>query len=1240
MKSPIFSLVLCLALPGLARPAAAQIIPDQTLGLENSTVQITSPGQVQINGGAIRGANLFHSFEQFSILEQQAAYFANPSGITNILSRVTGSDPSQIFGTLGVSGNANLFLLNPNGIIFGPNARLDIAGAFTASTAESLVLSGGEEFSAVNPGGAPLLTVDVPLNVGLRFGDGAMGAVVNMGALSSDTNLNLVGRSVVNTGQLKGKKVELLGASGTVSQVDLDTNGALAGVVQGESVGDITVTGLPETLPSEIAAVAATPGSTVVSGTIEAVDEVQVLGDRVALTNADIKAKNIQVGGDYRGEGSVLNASRTVVDGGSVLTGERAIVWADDLTVMAGEIIAPGGFVEVSGKERLVFRGEIDADTILFDPRNIIISNATSTTGVTTSLPSILDSNFVGTDITINTGDLESQSGKIILEATNDIVLANNLDFVSGGDITWIADSDGDGVGIINGAAQITKTNGRNITLIAAEMEGLEIFTEGGAISMQSTHGDISGREIETEDPFGANNIEIRSAGNIILQQIDASSFLGDGGEIQVFAEGDVRVQQDVKTDTIFGNAQDITIEAQGDIELSREITTFGQSRNGDISIVSRNGSIAIDTAIVITGDLPQLDSEDVASLSDLGIEVPNNLNSISLPLLETQDDGGDITLIAAERIGMNSTAVVTSGGDDSIKTASGSIRFQGVNGSLPNIDLNNSVIQSDTYSGNAGEVRFEKIDDLTANNTVLQAENERNSIGSSPNLIIDSVGEVNLLNNSSFNIQNQGLQPTGNITVKAKSLNIENSALSITADSSIPTVEGGLLSIEVEENVRVIGIPSESLSASGLVATISNIATGQAQAGDLSINANNVILENEVGVSTLGTDEGGKPGDIKINARETITVRNDSLISADTASNQSGGNIDLTAQDIILEDNGFITASTFNTDSSGNTGNGGNITIVSDQIKASNQSLIATFSSNDGDGGDISLSTQNLQLDNDSAVTVSSDPFADDIERSLNQVNQVLIAGGNSPFVTSISSVTVMPGNGGGNAGTLNINANQIQLSNQSQIVGESSSGNGGNININAQDYLLLRHNSSISTTAGTAQAGGNGGNININAPFILGVPTENSDITANAFSGSGGNININAVAIYGLGFRPFLTPLSDITASSQLGIQGSVTLNLTGADLSQSLTTLPDEPVNTEVAQGCQAIGRGAAVDFMVKGSSRELTQNGSINTDGITARWLSLDLAESATATETPIAQNKISEVAVIPIHNCNM
>ncbi|NER88485.1 MAG: filamentous hemagglutinin N-terminal domain-containing protein [Moorea sp. SIO3A2] len=111
---------LCLL---LASPTLAQITPDSTLGNENSQVTpnqtIRGAAADLIEGGAIRDSNLFHSFLEFNVGNGQRVYFANPDGITNILTRVTGSTLSQILGTLGVNGSANLFGCGSFGKTFG-----------------------------------------------------------------------------------------------------------------------------------------------------------------------------------------------------------------------------------------------------------------------------------------------------------------------------------------------------------------------------------------------------------------------------------------------------------------------------------------------------------------------------------------------------------------------------------------------------------------------------------------------------------------------------------------------------------------------------------------------------------------------------------------------------------------------------------------------------------------------------------------------------------------------------------------------------------------------------------------------------------------------------------------------------------------------------------------------------------------------------------------------------------------
>ena len=140
-----------------------QITPDDSLGDENSTVapdtEVQGVPAELIEGGAERGANLFHSFEEFNVGDGQNVYFANPEGIANIFSRVTGRDVSDIMGTLGVDGGADLFLINPNGIIFGENASLDLNGSFMATSATEIQFGEQGEFSAIDPNAPPLLTV-------------------------------------------------------------------------------------------------------------------------------------------------------------------------------------------------------------------------------------------------------------------------------------------------------------------------------------------------------------------------------------------------------------------------------------------------------------------------------------------------------------------------------------------------------------------------------------------------------------------------------------------------------------------------------------------------------------------------------------------------------------------------------------------------------------------------------------------------------------------------------------------------------------------------------------------------------------------------------------------------------------------------------------------------------------------------------------------------------------------------
>ena len=219
----------------------AQISSDGTL---STTVSTDDAINFLIENGDISGNNLFHSFSEFSIPNLGSAYFNNATDITNIFSRVTGGNISDIQGLIQANGTANLFLINPAGIIFGENASLDVGGSFFATTAESVVFGDGIEFSATQPQEAPLLTINI--TPGLQMG--ANPSSINVSgsnlAVNSGQTLALVGGDItITNGNLTTEqgRVELgsVNQSGLVSLTST-SDGFTLGYEGIENFGEIS----------------------------------------------------------------------------------------------------------------------------------------------------------------------------------------------------------------------------------------------------------------------------------------------------------------------------------------------------------------------------------------------------------------------------------------------------------------------------------------------------------------------------------------------------------------------------------------------------------------------------------------------------------------------------------------------------------------------------------------------------------------------------------------------------------------------------------------------------------------------------------------------------------------------------------------------------------------------------------------------------------------------------------------
>ena len=365
----------------------AQIVPDRTLGTENSrTVSdtINNLPSDRIEGGATRGPNLFHSFREFNVGEGRGAYFANPNGIANIFTRITGGNPSNILGTLGVQGNANLFLFNPQGIVFGPNARLDLRGSFIGSSADSIVFNNGFEFSSTNPGAVPLLAINIP--VGLRFRENP-GTIVNSSqAIGPTPTLPPLPVEIPVSNKLglavdPGQTLALIGG-------DIQLNGGNLTAYTGQILlGSVKSPGLVQFEPTAL-------GLNLNYGNIQNFGNIEM---NSALINTsglgggkiDIRGGNVTVSssgivgltlGNLDGRSIDINAQNLRIDKGSqIITATLGDGSGSDLNIRATDSVEMSG-LGIEGYQRVYSQYLASGSFNPFDPQ-IILSAGTAGSG-------------------------------------------------------------------------------------------------------------------------------------------------------------------------------------------------------------------------------------------------------------------------------------------------------------------------------------------------------------------------------------------------------------------------------------------------------------------------------------------------------------------------------------------------------------------------------------------------------------------------------------------------------------------------------------------------------------------------------------------------------------------------------------------------------------------------------------------------------------------------------------------
>ncbi|MTJ08941.1 filamentous hemagglutinin N-terminal domain-containing protein [Anabaena sp. UHCC 0204] len=1082
-----------------------------------------------IEGGVQRGSNLYHSFLEFNVNNGQRVYFANPTGVDNILSRVTGSNPSHILGTLGVNGAANLFLLNPQGIIFGTNAQLDIEGSFLATTANSFVFPDGSEFSATNPQAPPLLTMSVP--VGVQFGLQQTASITNQGQLVAGKDLTLNAGNLDLQGTVQSGGNLTLQAQNSLKVRDSATNPFIAAaggnlLAQGNQKVDIYALNHPD--------------SGFYSGGDMVLQSKNTIGSdahfwaggnfRVERLNGDLgnlfspDDPIIRAAGDVS-FGSYEGASLHILAGGSVnISGNVRITGVDSTGNSLRETVklSDGTTINIDGSQTptLDIRAGVDTNYIgtpNFTPNFPIGFNLQNPT--TTNTPTNANISIQGW--IYNTSRFQSNSGETLVTnqyhpnglagdiTTGLILVYGNVAVDSRGDIKTNGNIDT----TINDNVKENRTGGR-IKLFANK----NIFVKGSLLSNVSSGGILDGNGGDIYLNSRNGNIDIINA-NVASE----SPNNGIAGSVRIEALGDISISNSM-----------IKAISNNEIEKYKNNITINSTKgsiylNGATLNTTNKGSGY--AGYIITNARDQI---SILNESKIFSQGSNGVLLIGINLIIKTNNDGEINFDFDPNQTNTPKNILVDNKSEINTNSNGSDQAGGIiiNASDQISILNESKIFS---QGNNGVILIGiNPKELIDNEESINIEANINKIYTPRNVLIDNKSEINTTNTGSGN--------AGGIIINAND--------QISLDSSKIFSQG---------NDGYIDIATGSLSLTDGAQINSSLVDKGNKVGSISIKAKDSLLlqgnsslkntDDQTGIFTQIIDKGelldsdGK-GNVTINTNQLI-IKDDARLSADSYRKGDAGDIKVNAQQIELKNDGRI------------------ISVVRDNV--------------DGNSGNIEINSRTLAVTDNARISVSNLGKGNAGNVIIN-VSDLVFLEGKGRISSSVRNTAT------GKGGNINIDTNFLTADKGTIEAQNQGQGDGGKIAIKTNN-LLLRRQSKITATAGSIDNPGNGGSITIDAKdgFVVAVPSEDSDIIANAFGGKGGTIVITANRILGFQNQENLSSeqlmkldkngISDISASSDVGENGEVSLNTLSIDPTQGLVTLPTNLVDTSrlIAQAC---------------------------------------------------------------------
>ncbi|MEP0914366.1 filamentous hemagglutinin N-terminal domain-containing protein [Leptolyngbya sp. GB1-A1] len=878
---------------GCPQPIAAQVVPDDTLP-SGERSQVRGDVNAQIDGGARRGGNLFHSFSQFSVPTGGSAYFNNAADVQNIFSRVTGRSVSNIDGVIRANGTANLFLLNPNGILFGANARLNIGGSFVASTADSINFADQFQYSATNPQAIPLLTVSVPIGLQMGTNPGRIevqGNGYNLSVAVPRFSPIVRGGSTVGLQVPTGRTLALIGG-------DIDINGGTLTAEQGRielgsvrggqvSLSDSFALSYPGVrnfgnirLSQQALANASGGGS------------IQVQGSQVSLADGSImliQNQSTQAGGSIRVNASQsLELSESSPDSrfyGGLISNTAGVGRGADLTVSTQQLLLQGGAAILANSYSSGDTGNVTVNA----------SDSTQLIGFAPLNPTL--------GSTIGNGSYNSGDGGVVTVSTG------QLNLLEGGSLGTAAFGTGEGGTVMVNASDLIRITGQTTS-----------FGQSSVVAIT----------------LGAGN-----AGRLIVNTSRLA--IQDGGVIATSTAG-------------FGNAGSVTINARESVELSGHppgaslpshigspAPVVPESVQQAFGLPDRpsgnSGSVTINT--------PHLSITDGANLTVSNDGIGNagtlwvNANSISLgrggsiTAATVSGEGGNIDLNVRDLVLLrnNSSITASAGGNGN----GGNIQINA--GRLSLLD-DSRLLATVSGVGNAGDIIVSA--DAVRLSGGAQLRTNTSSRGQAGNITLNTPnlqlsGRTSGLFADTTNTGNAGnltIQPGGN----GQAVRVELSAGAQISASTSSSGRGGRLTITAPDSITLTGDGS----------IISAETSGRGAGGNLVLQTGDLNIQNQAEV-TVSSSGQGRAGNLLVEA-DRIFLNNVGSIRADTSG--GGGNINLRSPFIVLRNGSNIT-----TNATGANIPGGNIDVDTRfLVGVPNEDSNISANSQDFRGGNVSI--------------------------------------------------------------------------------------------------------------------------------------------------------------------------------------------------------------------------------------------------------------------------------------------